>query len=139
MEYKRFNNKFIVRINKGEEIVETLKKVCKDNSIKLGSVTGIGATNKVTVGLFDVDTKKYHSTELTGNYEIVPLQGNITTMDGEVYLHLHINVCDLEHHSFGGHLNSAIVSATFEAVIDIIDGKIDRKFNKEIGLNLLDL
>ena len=136
MEYKRFGNKFIVRINKGEEIVETLKKVCKDNSIKLGSVTGIGATNKVTVGLFDVDTKKYHSKELTGNYEIAPLCGNITTMDGEVYLHLHINVCDSEHLSFGAHLNSAIVSATFEAVIDVMDGEIDREFNKEIGLNL---
>ena len=39
---------------------------------------------------------------------------------------------------FGGHLNKAIISATCEMVINIIDGKIDRKFNEEIGLNLLE-
>lgn len=136
MKAKKIGNKFIVRIDKGEEIVETLKQFCEDNDIKLGSILGIGATNKVTVGLFDVETKKYHSKELVGNYEIAPLVGNISTMNGQVYLHLHINLCDSEHRSFGGHLNSAIVSATFEAVIEVIDGQIDREFSEEIGLNL---
>lgn len=37
---------------------------------------------------------------------------------------------------FGGHLNRAIVSATCEIIINIIDGKVDRYFDKEIGLNL---
>lgn len=134
---KKFNNKIIIRIDKGEEIVESLKKVCKENDITLGLVSGIGATDKVKIGLFDVATKKYHSKELIGDYEIAPLSGNISTMDNKIYLHLHINLCDSNHNSFGGHLNSAIVSATFECIIDIIDGSIDRKFNEEIGLNLI--
>jgi hypothetical protein len=136
MKAKRFGNKFIVRIDKGEEIVETLKQFCKDNGIKLGSIIGIGATNKATIGLFDVETKKYHSKELVGNHEIAPLCGNISKMNGEVYLHIHANLCDSKHKSFGGHLNSAIVSATFEALIDTMDGEVDREFNDEIGLNL---
>lgn len=37
---------------------------------------------------------------------------------------------------FGGHLNRTIVSATCEMVINIIDGKVDRYFDEEIGLNL---
>jgi len=139
MKFKKFGNKFIVRIDKGEEIVETLKQFCKDNGIKLGSIIGIGATNKATVGLFDVETKKYHSKELVGNFEIAPLHGNISTMNNEVYLHLHINLCDQEHKSFGGHLNSAVVSATFEAIIEKIDDEVDRFFDKNIGLNLLKL
>jgi len=139
MQTKKFNNKIIVRIDKGEEIVKSLTKVCQDNNITLGSISGIGATNKVTIGLFDVATKKYHSKELIGNYEIVPLLGNISTMDNKIYLHLHINLCDSNHNSFGGHLNSAIVSATCECVIDIIDGKINRKFSDEIGLNLINI
>ena len=135
---KKFNNKIIVRIDKGEEIVESLEKICEKNNITLGSISGIGATDKVKIGLFDVSTKKYHSKELIGNYEIAPLSGNISTMDNKTYLHLHINLCDSNHNAFGGHLNSAIVSATFECVIDIIDGQIDRKFSEEIGLNLID-
>lgn len=137
MESKKFNNKYIVRLDKGEEIVEALKKFCKDNNIRLGSITGIGATNKVTIGLFETKTKKYISKELKGDYEIASLIGNITTMNEETYLHLHINIGDKNQNPFSGHLNSAIVSATFEAVIDAIDDLIDRKFNEEIGLNLL--
>ncbi len=134
---RRFDNKMLVRIDKGEEIVESLTRVCRDNEISLGSVLGIGATNRVKIGIFDVDSKEYHSDELVGNYEISPLSGNISTMNGKIYLHLHINLCDSKHNSFGGHLNHAIVSATFECIIDIIDGKADRVFDEETGLNLL--
>ncbi|HIH96639.1 MAG TPA: DNA-binding protein [Thermoplasmata archaeon] len=136
MKAKRFGNKFIVRIDKGEEIVETLKQFCKDNDIKLGYIFGLGATNRATVGLFDTKTKKYNSKELVGDHEIAPLYGNISTMNGEVYLHLHINLCDSKNNSLGGHLNSAIVSATFEAIIESIDGEVDREFDEKTGLNL---
>jgi hypothetical protein len=137
MEFKKFENKFLIRIDKGEEIVETLKKFCRDNEILLGSITGLGATNRVKVGLYDVDKKEYFSKELVGNYEIAPLYGNISTMNKETYLHLHINLCDSNYNSFGGHLNYAIVSATFEGIIEKIDGKVDRELDKEIGLNLI--
>ena len=137
MNYKKFGDKVFVRIDRGEEIVETLKQVCKKLNINAGTISGIGATDKVTIGLFDVKTKKYHSKELTGDHEIAPIYGNISTMDNEVYLHLHVNLCNVEHKSFGGHLTSAVVSATFEGVIDIINGKINRELNSDIGLNLI--
>ena len=58
-------------------------------------------------------------------------------MDGEVYLHMHVNLGNDEHKSFAGHLNSAFVSATVEVIIDAFEGEVDRKFSDEIGLNLL--
>jgi len=137
MEYRRFGNKYILRIDKGEEVVDTLKKFCIDNKIRLGTITGLGATNKVTIGLFEAQSKKYFSKELTGNHEIAPLYGNITTMNGEIYLHLHVNLGNEDHKSFAGHLNSAFVSATVEVIIDSIEGEVERKFSDEIGLNLL--
>ena len=57
MDYKKFNNKYVVRLDKGEELVEELKKFCKDQKIKLGSISGLGATDKITIGLFDVKDK----------------------------------------------------------------------------------
>lgn len=136
MEFKKFNNKYILRLDRGEEVVETLKKFCKSEKITLGFVQGIGAVNKATVGLFEISTKKYHSTELSGDFEITSLLGNISTMNGEVYLHLHINLADKEHKVYGGHLNSAVISATGEITIEAIEGSVDREFSESVGLNL---
>jgi predicted DNA-binding protein with PD1-like motif len=139
MNYKQFNNKVVVRIDKGEEIVDCLKKICKEINIKLGSIVGIGSTDKVTIGLLNTKTKKYQSKEFTGDHEIAQLVGNITMMNGEVYLHLHITICNIEHKAIGGHLTSAIISATFEGIIDIMEGQVTREYNDDVGLNNLKL
>lgn len=89
-------------------------------------------------GLFNTKEKKYYSQTLEQDFEICPLVGNISTMGGEVYLHLHITLGDKNQNCFAGHLNSAVVSATCEVVTEVIDGEVDRKFSKEIGLNLLE-
>lgn len=139
MNYKQCNNKIIVRIDKGEELVDSLKTLCKTLDIKLGSIIGIGATDKITVGLMNTKTKKYQSKEFIGDHEITSLIGNITTMNGEVYLHLHVTICNVEHKAIGGHLSSAVISATFEGIIEKIDGQITREYSDDVGLNLLKL
>ncbi|MBZ2174968.1 DNA-binding protein [Schnuerera sp. xch1] len=136
MKYKKFVDKYVVRLERGEEVINSLTNLCKENEIKLGRVTGIGATNKVTIGLFNTESKEYHSKDLTGDMEITNLSGNITSMDEEVYLHLHITVCDKNNKAYGGHLNSAVISATCEMIIDVIDGNVGRRHDEEIGLNL---
>lgn len=137
MKFKKFGNKWVIRIDKGEEVIQTIKKVCEDNKIKLGSISGIGAANKVTIGLFDTKAKEYHSQELIGDYEITNLSGNLSTMNGEIYLHLHIGLSDSKYNVYGGHLTSAVISGTGEIIIEEINGEIEREFNKEVGLNLL--
>ena len=38
----------------------------------------------------------------------------------------------------GGHCNSAVVSATCELIINVIEGEIDREFSGKFGLNLME-
>jgi predicted DNA-binding protein with PD1-like motif len=135
MDFKRFGNKIVMRIDRGEEVVQTITKFCKEQSITLASVSGLGAAGKVKVGLFDVEKKEYFSKVFEGDFEITNLTGNISTMNEEIYTHLHITIADHELHAFGGHLNEAVICATCEIVIDIIDGMVDREFNEEVGLN----
>lgn len=137
MEFRKFEDKYIIRLEKGEDIVESLNEFVNKQDIRLGKVTGIGAVNSIEIGLFHTKKKEYHSKKIEGDMEIVSLAGNISTMKGEKYLHLHIAVGDEDLKVHGGHLNSAIVSATAEIIIDVIDGQIDRQFSDEIGLNLI--
>ena len=138
MEYRVFSHKIIARIDRGEEICEQLKIICEKENVRLASVSAIGAVGQFTVGVFNPHTKQYKANSFTGDYEIVSLLGTVTQQNGAFYLHLHMSAGDEEGCVFGGHLNCATVSATCEMVIDIIDGRVERKFSQEIGLNLLE-
>ena len=136
MEYKKFGNKIVARIDKGEEILEKIKEIALKENIKLANVNALGATNDFTVGVYKVSEKKYYSNSFKGAYEIVSLTGSINTMNGEFYTHIHMSCGDEKGNVVGGHLNNAIVSATCEMFIDIIDGKVDRFNDEDTGLNL---
>lgn len=136
MEYRKFKNKIIVRLDKGEEVIESLLNLTKKEKIKLASVSALGATNKFTVGLFNVEEKKYYSSLYEGDFEIVSLTGTLSLKDGEIYPHIHMSAGNKDNVVYGGHLNSCFISATCEIVIDIIDGVVEREFNQEVGLNL---
>ena len=136
MDYRRFQNTIIARIDKGEEILDRVKEIAIKENIKLASVTALGAINDFTTGVFKTGEKKYYSNDFKGDYEIVSLNGTINTMNGEFYAHLHMSAGNDKGEVFGGHLNRAVVSATCEMVITVIDGSVDRAFNEEIGLNL---
>ena len=136
MEYKKFDNKYIVRIDKNEEVIEKLTELCEKENIKLWNINWIWATNYVQIGLFDTEKKAYNSTILEWPMEITSLMWNISAMNNEVYLHLHINISNKNMEVFWGHLNQCKVSATCEIIIDKIDGEIQREFNEEIWLNL---
>ena len=136
MEYKKFKNDIVVRIDKGEEILEKIKEIALKEKIKLASVRALGATNDFTVGVYKVDEKKYYSNSFKGNFEIVSLTGTINTMNDEFYTHIHMSAGNELGEVFGGHLNRAVVSATCEMIISIIDGRVDRFHDDEIDLNL---
>jgi len=138
MKYRKIGNKFIVRIDKGEEVIKKITELCHLENITLGNVSGLGAADYVKIGLFDTIKKEYNSLVIEDVMEITSLTGNISKMNDVVYLHLHINVSDKEMKVRGGHLNECKVSATCELVIEKIEGHINRKFNDEIGLNLYD-
>ena len=136
MYYRRFKDTIIARFDKGEEILAQVKAIALKENIKLAEISALGAINKFTVGVYKVDEKKYYGNSFSGWYEIVSLTGTISTMNGEYYCHLHLSAGDEKGQVVGGHLNEALVSATCEMVIRIIDGEVDRELNHEVGLNV---
>lgn len=136
MEYRRFGNTIVARIDRGEEILTALQEIAEAEDIRLASISALGATNDFTVGVYNVDEKQYHANDFKGDFEIVSLTGTVSTMDGRFYAHLHMSAGDEKGQVFGGHLNRAVVSAVCEMVITVIDGTVDRSFSPEIGLNL---
>lgn len=138
MEYRRFEDRVVLRIQKNEEILESIKEVCDREHIALADISGIGAVNDVILGVFNSEKFKYESQHFTGDMEIASCTGNVTRMNGETYLHLHMVVGNITKGiTYAGHLNQAKISLTGEFILHVINGQVGRKYSPEVGLNLL--
>ncbi len=135
MEYRRFGSKYVVRMDTGEEIAGKVMELAEKEHIRLASISALGALSRLRVGVFKMDEQKFYANEFRGDYEIVSLTGTINTMDGKPYVHLHLAAADDTGRVVGGHLQSAVISATCEMVVDLIDGAVDRRFDPQTGLN----
>ena len=136
MEYRRFNDAYVVRMDRGEEIVAALTGLCEREGIRLASVEAIGAVDRAVVGLYDVSEKVYHKKEFNEPLELTSLLGTVTEKDGKPYLHLHATLCDANMQTCGGHVNELHVSATCEMVLRRLPGRVGRKPDEATGLNL---
>ena len=139
LESKKMGNNYFIRIDKGEEIMSILTEFCNEREIKLGKISAIGAVNEVEIGIFDPLKKEYQSNTIKGTFEILSITGNITSNKDQPYLHMHIMLSDSNYNAFGGHLNRAIVGATCEVIIEELNGNLERYFDEELEINLIDL
>ena len=121
MQYARSGKNHLIKIEPGEEIVETLHAVLAEKKITSGSVRAIGAATAVSIGYFDVNRKEYLSKTFEDNYEVVNLAGNVSLVDGRPFAHLHIVVGDRDYRLYGGHLFAGIVTVTIEIIVSEID------------------
>jgi predicted DNA-binding protein with PD1-like motif len=138
MKFQRKDNLVFGRLEKGEEIITSLKELCKVHSIKSGFINGLGAAEDVQIAYYNIEKKQYQHKVLQGDFEIVSLSGTISQLNHEPHVHLHISLGDADFNLFGGHLDNAVVSLTCEFMIQIFDAEIHRKHDEQTGLNLLD-
>jgi len=136
MQYKLFGNTYMVRNDLGEEILSNLQKLCEEESIRLGRVEAIGATDQAVIGVFDLEKKEYYPEQIQEFMEITGLSGNITEMEGKPYIHLHATLADQHHRIHGGHVIQMRVGATCEMFVTVLDGEVKRTRNEDLGINL---
>jgi predicted DNA-binding protein with PD1-like motif len=139
MKYFVFSSDYIVRLDAGEKIVETLKALCERDAIGAGFFSGLGAVDEAEIGHFDPASNDYTWIRLSGPYEIVSLYGNITTVDGKPFIHAHIALGDNTFAVKGGHLKEAVVSVTCEVTLTRFRDDIGRTKDAATGLWKLSL
>ncbi len=139
MEYKKFGNRWLIRLEKGEEIIKSIMSFSEKNRVLSASLIGIGATDKFSLSIYDTGLNEYIEKEYEGDYEITSLVGNISLYENRPALHIHITLGDRNNVAVGGHLNYAFISGTCEIVVDEFSAHIERKFDEKSGLKLLDL
>ena len=60
MQHRQLGNTYMLRIDYGEEILQSLKQMCEQEGIRLAQVSSISAVDYAIVGVYDLQEKRYH-------------------------------------------------------------------------------
>lgn len=120
MNYKRFDDRLIVTLDKGEEVMASLVELCEKEGINAAMLNGIGYTDEMKVRVFDNTKDEFVFKTFSEPREITTLTGNIMLTDNGIYPHVHITAADLNMNVAGGHLISCKIAATAEIIIDVL-------------------
>lgn len=139
MDYRKFGDTYVVRMDIGEEILADLKLLSEKENIKLAGVQGLGAVDAFEVGVFDLEKKTFTPTLYTGLHEITSLVGTIDTLNGAFNTHLHMSAARAgTNEVIGGHLKKAVIGVTAEILVRVLPGRVDRTLDESINVNILD-
>jgi hypothetical protein len=128
-----------VVLQRGDDLLECLKKLAGDTNLRAGFFTGLGAVCDVQIAYWDMERREYLRTDLEGDQEIGVLTGNITQLDGQPFVHAHAVLSGDDFLARTGHVMRARVSVTVEIFVHDFGGAIHRGMDPGIGLNLWQL
>ncbi len=139
MFYKEFNDGYLVRLSRGEEIRAGLSELMEREQIGCGFVAGLGAVSDPHMGYYRLGKKSYVEHHFDGEYELVGMTGTLSWHEGEPFPHVHVMLTGPEFLSFGGHCFEATTSATVEMFVRAERDRVDRELDEAIGLHLMQL
>jgi predicted DNA-binding protein with PD1-like motif len=139
MQYKRFANAYVIRLENTDEIIDSLKTFVEKEEIRGGFFYGLGAVKNVSLGYFDVEKKEYREKSFEQDFELTSMVGDVAFSGNKIIVHAHVTLAGEDFKAVAGHLNRAAVTATTEIVFNKIEGGLSKKIDPQTGLNLMDL
>ncbi len=146
MQSKEKDNLIFARLFPGEEIFESLEKVCRKYNIETAVIlSGLGQLGEFELGFFK-EKGNYLPEKFTEPHELLLLTGNVSLparnashseaggQDGQYEFHLHAVLGNKQKRAVGGHFIKGTVSVTGEIVLLKTDLKVRRETEETTGL-----
>lgn len=138
MEYRKIGATYYIRMDRDDELVDGILRLCRHEGIGSAVYTGIGGCSSAELQTFIPEKGCFETETIEGMLELVSLNGNIISGDDtELYHHTHALFAykhDGRHCVAGGHLKSTVVFYTAEIELrPTLGGIIKREFDPETG------
>jgi predicted DNA-binding protein with PD1-like motif len=135
MEIVREGPFVMLRLENGEDILESVMRAAKDERSTMAVTTGLGMIADFELGYFDRGT--YIRKSFDEPHELLCLQGSVSS-EGDNRVHIHATVADKEHRTFGGHLLRGKVWMSNEILLTELDGvRSKRALDPELKVGVL--
>ncbi|MBR2590205.1 MAG: DUF296 domain-containing protein [Clostridia bacterium] len=141
MDFRKIGDTYYIRFDKGDEMVEGIKNICRKEGIVSAIYTGIGGCSSAEIQTFNPQKGSFETELFEGMLELVAFTGNVIAGEDGVRNHhthaLYAYVENGEHHVIGGHLKSSTVLYTAEIELrPVKGGAIHHELYPETGTHV---
>lgn len=137
MQVKRTPKGYLIRLDQGEELYQSLETFADDHQIQSGLISGIGMVRFVELGYFDSELASYDKSVYEENLEVLSFSGTITEYNNRPFFHVHGIFGKKDFSTIGGHVMKAVADMTVEIFVSDFETRIERELEENSGLKLL--
>jgi predicted DNA-binding protein with PD1-like motif len=121
----------------GSDLLKELEDYVRANGINLAWLSGVGAVSRATIRYYDQPKQTWVDLDLDRRLEVAGLWGNVSLLNGEPIVHLHVVLADEKGRCYGGHLGSNTLVFNLEILMTTLSGPaVMRKMDPQTGLTI---
>jgi|SRR5690606_30080683 len=140
MKFRFDGYNYIVRIERGEKVIDCLTKLAQEQKLPSCWLSGLGGASSVELGFYDLEAQQYNWRKIDEPLEIAGLQGNITWTESSPAFHIHGVFAKDDLSTIAGHVREIVVSGTCEILLHRWYGEnLTKSIDPDTGLKLLNL
>jgi hypothetical protein len=126
----------LARLEHGEEIIGQITSIIREEDIRAGHLSAIGALEEAEIGCYNQQTHKYQGIKINEPVEIASCSGNISLLEGRPFAHVHAVLSGMEGKVLAGHLTSGRIFAAELYIQELGGQELIRSEDPVTGLNL---
>jgi len=130
---------YVLRLELGDDIVDSIQQFCANLGIANASVQGIGSVKSPKLAHYSIETKQFTELTIPGILEITSLLGNIALVEDRPLAHLHVTLSNEAMQTYGGHMIKGECSATLELIVTSYPSQHTKAHDDEVGLSVWQL
>ncbi len=121
----------------GSDLLKELESYVRAKGINLAWLSGVGAVSRATLRYYDQMKKTWLDLDLDRRLEVAGMWGNVSLLNGEPIVHVHIVLADEEGNCYGGHLANNTLVFNLEIMLTTLTGPaVIRKMDPQTGLTI---
>jgi predicted DNA-binding protein with PD1-like motif len=129
----------VMRFADGDDLLSGIETALKEEGIVSGIILGgVGMVKKAALSFY-LGRGEYETVPVVDEAELCSLNGNVSTLDGDLVIHAHAVVGRKGGSALAGHVSSAQVHMTAEVAVLVAPQKLTRKLDSQTGLRTLTL
>ena len=121
----------------GAKIPDDILAIAEKEKISTARVEAIGGVKELRLAYFNQKVMRYEEHDFREFLEVAGILGNLTLKDGKPFLHIHGTFGRKDLSTLAGHVMKAKVSPLLEVVVTPTRNKALRRFDDELGLNVI--